>query len=62
MNTLQKKNALKLDENLKSSFFLNSPFDSFYVKNGNSNIMTLCMFLKGIFLRNALKKILIKIE
>jgi hypothetical protein len=36
------------------------PFDPFYVKNGNSYIMTLCTFLKGIFLRNALKKILIK--
>jgi len=61
MKTLQKK-ALKLDENFKSSFFLIPPFDPFYVKNGNIYIMTLCMFLKGIFLRNALKKILIKIK
>jgi hypothetical protein len=32
MNTLQKKNALELDEHLKSSFFLIHPFDPFYVK------------------------------
>jgi hypothetical protein len=27
----------------------------FYVKNSNNYKITLCMFLKGIFLRNALK-------
>jgi len=51
MNTLQ-KTALKLDEN-KQVQFLNYPL--LYVKNCTSYIIMLCMFLKGIFLRNALK-------
>jgi hypothetical protein len=33
-----------------------------YVKSGNSYIIALCIFLKGIFLRNALKKKAIKIR
>jgi hypothetical protein len=40
---------------LKVHFFLIPPFDPFHVKKGNIYIMTLCMFLKGNFLRNALK-------
>ena len=57
MNTLQKI-ALKLDENFNNSicFKILPPFDPFYVKNSNSYIITLCIFLKGIFLRNTLKK------
>jgi hypothetical protein len=50
MNTA--KTALKWDENLKSSIFFYPPF---YVKNSNNYIITLCMFLKGISLKNALK-------
>ena len=34
----------------------------FYVKKSNSYIITLCIFLKEIFLRNPLKKIPIKIR
>jgi hypothetical protein len=41
---------VKLDANLESSIFFNTPF---YVKNDISYIMTLYMFLKGMFLRNA---------
>jgi hypothetical protein len=59
MNTLQIK-CIKIGWKFKKFIFNYSPFDPFYVKNGNRYIMTLCMFLKGIFLRNALKKILIK--
>jgi hypothetical protein len=44
----------------KFPIFLIPPFDPFYVKIGNSYIMTLCMFLKEIFWRNALKTNLIK--
>lgn len=51
MNTLQ-KTALKLNENKIAQFF-NYPL--LYVKNSSSYIIMLCKFLKGIFLRNALK-------
>ena len=52
------KTAIILDENLKGSI-LSPPFpqfNPFYVKNGNSYIVIVLMFIKGIFLRNALQK------
>ena len=47
------KNFIKIGWKLKN---LNCLIPPFYVKNSNSNIITLCIFLKGICLRSELNK------
>lgn len=51
------KNFIKIGCKMNKFQFWNSPvLCPFHVKNCNSYIIILCMFLKGIFLRNLKKK------
>jgi hypothetical protein len=47
----KKKTASKLDEKKNSCVYI-----PFHVKNGNSYIITLNIFMKGIYPRNSIKK------
>ena len=56
--TTKKKKKMRenLMKNKKVKHLKSSPPPLFYVKNGNSYIVTLCIYLKGIFIWNSLPR------